>query len=164
MKSLVTQRNSNPDTSHSWCRTQALTHPSTNIAHCNLTSVSRQILIILRHNSWKSGNKKKWSVEAWTLSRLVLKTLSLPFTYHYRSAEDIVLAAEWDHLVDSICLNISRGILLDIPQIPHVSVEFRAQIYNWKYTQALTDKVGWYKNWSIYPVFQLVLYSQFGMS
>ena len=57
-ESLVTQRNSNWDTSHSWSRTQTVTYPSTNIAHCRLTSVSRQILITLRHNSWKSRDKK----------------------------------------------------------------------------------------------------------
>ena len=58
-ESLGTQRNSNSDTSQSWSRTQTVTHPSINVAHCCLTSVSRQILITLRHNSWKSGDKKK---------------------------------------------------------------------------------------------------------
>ena len=53
-RSLVTERNSNLDTSHSWSRTETVTHGSTNIAHCCLTSVSRQILITLCHNSRKS--------------------------------------------------------------------------------------------------------------
>ena len=40
----MTERNSNLDTSHNWSRTETVTHPSTNIAHCRLTSVSRQIV------------------------------------------------------------------------------------------------------------------------
>ena len=36
---------------NSWSRTQTVTHPSTNVAHCRLTSVNRQILTTLRHNS-----------------------------------------------------------------------------------------------------------------
>ena len=39
------------DTSHGWSRTQVVTHPSTNTAQCRLTSVKRQILITLCHNS-----------------------------------------------------------------------------------------------------------------
>ena len=30
---------------------EAVTHPSTNVTHCCLTSVMRQVLITLRHNS-----------------------------------------------------------------------------------------------------------------
>ena len=39
----MTERNSNLDTSHSWSRTETVTHP-TNIAYCRLTSVRRQIV------------------------------------------------------------------------------------------------------------------------
>ena len=46
-----TQRNSYSHTSFSWSRTQMVTHSSTNVAHCCLTSVSRQILITLCHIS-----------------------------------------------------------------------------------------------------------------
>ena len=58
-KGLGTQTNSNSDTSQNWSRIQTVTHPSIIVAHSCLTSVSRQILITLRHNSRKSGDKKK---------------------------------------------------------------------------------------------------------
>ena len=54
-------------------------HPSTNVVHCCLTSVSRQILITLPHNSWKSGDKKNkttprvWSLETRASLGLLLK-------------------------------------------------------------------------------------------
>ena len=50
-ESLTTQRNSKSHTYHSWSRSQTVSHPSTNIDHCRLTAVKRQILITLRHNS-----------------------------------------------------------------------------------------------------------------
>ena len=54
------QRNSNLDTSHSWSRTDTVTHLSTNIAHCRLTSVSREIVITLCHNLWKSDGRRTY--------------------------------------------------------------------------------------------------------
>ena len=43
----MTERNSNSDTSHMWSQTETVTHPTTNIVHWHLTSVSRQI-----HSFW----------------------------------------------------------------------------------------------------------------
>ena len=62
------QRNFNSsNTSHSWSRTQTVTHPSPKVLHCRLTSVSRQIHIMLHHSWWKSRDKKKIFLEAWAL-------------------------------------------------------------------------------------------------
>ena len=61
---------------HEQC-TKAVIHPSTKVAHCCLTSVNRQLLITLYHNSWKSGDKKKQqkkkrSLEVWTLPQCLI--------------------------------------------------------------------------------------------
>ena len=56
----MTKRNSNLDTSHSWSRTETVTHPSTNIAHWHLTSVRREIAIALCHNSRRSDTRRKY--------------------------------------------------------------------------------------------------------
>ena len=59
----MTERNLKLDTSHSWSRTETVTHPSTNIAHCCLTSVSRQIVITLCHNFQNSDARRTYEWE-----------------------------------------------------------------------------------------------------
>ena len=75
-ESLATRRNSNSDTSHSWCRTQTVTHPSTNVVHCCLISVNRQILMTLCHNLWRFGDIKKKK----TKKKMEKKTWFLPYS------------------------------------------------------------------------------------
>ena len=68
------ERNSNSDTSHSWSRTlqTVVTRPSTNVAHCCLTSVMRCTLVTLIHESLvtKKIQQKKWK-------RVVSRSVSL---------------------------------------------------------------------------------------
>ena len=42
---------SESDTSHTWPKSQEVTHPSTNIADCCLSSVIRWVLMTVCHNS-----------------------------------------------------------------------------------------------------------------
>ena len=49
-ESLVTKINSESDTSHTWSKTQMVTHPSTNLAYCCLISVIRRVFITLCQN------------------------------------------------------------------------------------------------------------------
>ena len=57
--------------SETWVVPEVVTHPSTNIAHCCLTSVRRQKLIALCHNSWK------WSLEEWASVELGFASLPI---------------------------------------------------------------------------------------
>ena len=65
-----------PDTPYSWCRSQTVSHPSTN----GLTSLKRWIVITLRHSSWKSRDRKKWFLKGRALLELALKNMSWKFT------------------------------------------------------------------------------------
>ena len=55
-QSLATKTNSESHTSPTWPRTQTVTQSSTNMAHGCLTSVARQVLTMVCHNSQKSGD------------------------------------------------------------------------------------------------------------
>ena len=62
------------NTAHTWTRTQMFTNQNTNIAHCCLSSVIRQELIMLRNKLWKSGWNKVVSSRA-SLTRARIKTI-----------------------------------------------------------------------------------------
>ena len=61
MKILTTEWNSHSETSqrpsHSWCTTQTVSHPSSNVTHCCLISVVRHTPIALPHSSWSLVTK-----------------------------------------------------------------------------------------------------------